>query len=219
MSGKHIRKDLPALPRRMERLPLDSRGYPVPWFVAWVDGKLDFRVVEPAKLATAIGEKVCWSCGEKLGKFHAYVIGPMCAINRVSSEPPSHRDCAEFAARACPFLTRPKACRRESGLADIGAKDPAGISIDRNPGVALIWISQNGRPFRVENGILFNIGDPIEVLWFREGRPARRDEVKESIDSGYPILLRLARKDGPDAFAELERRYQSAMELLPQEFG
>ena len=40
-------KDLPPLPRRFLGLPIDDRGYPVPWFVHWVDGKPDFRLVRP----------------------------------------------------------------------------------------------------------------------------------------------------------------------------
>lgn len=29
-----------------------------------------------------------------------FVVGPMCELNRISGEPPSHRECAEFSA-AC----------------------------------------------------------------------------------------------------------------------
>jgi len=34
-----LRESLPSLPLAMRGLPRDHRGYPVPWFVAWVDGK------------------------------------------------------------------------------------------------------------------------------------------------------------------------------------
>jgi hypothetical protein len=38
-----LRPELTELPLRMRGLPLDERGYPVPWFVAWIDGKPEFR--------------------------------------------------------------------------------------------------------------------------------------------------------------------------------
>jgi hypothetical protein len=47
----------------------------------------------------------------------------------MSAEPPSHRECAEYAVRACPFLTRPLAVRNERGLDGF---EPAGVMIKRN---------------------------------------------------------------------------------------
>ncbi len=83
------RTDLPALPRQIRKLPKDARGYPVPWFVAWFDGKPDFRVVARGKIDTAHLERRCWTCGEPLQKDMTFVIGPMCSINRVSTGPPA----------------------------------------------------------------------------------------------------------------------------------
>src|ERR1041385_2432550 len=103
MESKIYRTDLPELPARLRKLPVE-RGYPVPWFVAFVDGHYDFRVIGPGKIARAVQENRCWICGDTLGSYLCFPIGPMCAINRVTSEPPSHRECAEWSARACPFL-------------------------------------------------------------------------------------------------------------------
>lgn len=64
-------------------------------------------------------------------------------------------------------------------------------------------------------GILFTVGDPVETLWFAEGRPATRDEVLASIDSGLPILRQQAEQDGEDALLELDRLHNQALELLP----
>jgi hypothetical protein len=114
------------VPERIAKLPRDDRGYPVPWFVAWVDGRPDFRVIEGGRIFEALKERRCWVCGEKLGRYLAFVIGPMCAINRITSEPPSHRDCALFAARACPFLTMPRMKRNERAKPE-GYQEPAGF--------------------------------------------------------------------------------------------
>src|SRR5215471_20238556 len=96
------------MPERVAKLPRDEKGRPVPWFVAWPDGKPDFRCVDAPKIYIAYRDQLCWICGEKLGKFLAFPIGPMCAVNHIASEPPSHKDCAIYAAMACPFLATPK---------------------------------------------------------------------------------------------------------------
>ena len=203
-------------PRRITKLPRDKHGRPVPWFVAWIDGVPDFRVIGEAKIPDAVRFKRCWTCGEPLGANVAYLIGPMCAVNRVSAEPPSHADCASYAARYCPFLATPRMRRRETGLPEDYA-DPAGVMISRNPGVALVWATRKVRPFRVGDGVLFNIGEPEWVAWFAEGRAASRAEVLASIESGFPILEAACDKDpDPEASrAELARRYEAALVLVP----
>lgn len=211
-----LRSDLPPLPDHFRKLPIDERGFPVPWFVAWIDGKPDFRVVRPGGVEDAFTHQLCWLCGEKRGKFGAFVIGPMCAVNRVSSEPPSHLSCAKFAAMACPFLTRPMAKRNERDLPD-EHKPAAGVTISRNPGVALVWSSETFEPFKAPGGILFDIGAPTRVMWFAQGRSATRSEILHSIETGLPILREMAEKDGADAVAELEAQIERAMRLVPAE--
>lgn len=211
-----LRKDLPPLPDNMRRLPLDARGYPVPWFVEWVNGVPDFRIIKRAAIGIAHNERRCWICGNKRAHRAAFVIGPMCAVNLVSSEPPSHLDCAEFAARACPFLAIPTAKRREANKPP--HREMAGIGIVRNPGVTLLWITESYKPFRTEigePGILFRIGPPLRVLWFAEGRAATRDEIMASIDTGYPQLMDMAKREGQEAIDELDAAYHSALELVP----
>jgi hypothetical protein len=212
-----LRPDLPPLPPRMKRLDLDHRGFPVPWFVAWIDGNPDFRAIDAPKLGRAVRENRCWVCGDVLGQHKAFVIGPMCAINRVISEPPSHRDCAIFSARACPFLSQPRMRRNEKGLPE-DCVEAGGFHLKRNPGAVCVWITRSFRPFRPQHGndgILFNLGDPIECLWFANGREATRAEVLQSIDSGYPELMAVARKQGTAAVAALERYRIEVMPLLP----
>lgn len=204
----------PEMPARIARLPRDRHDRPVPWFVAWVDDAPDFRVIGPGRLRDAIRFDLCWICGHRRGRNAAFVIGPMCVINRVSAEPGSHLDCAVYAAQACPFLTTPRMRRRDSRLPD-GHADPAGMMIRRNPGVAVVWVSRTARPFPVGDGVLFDVGDPVDVRWYAEGRPATRAEVLESIDTGLPLLLAEAEHDGADAVAALHAQHDRAMALLP----
>lgn len=213
MEAKIYRSDLPEVPKRLRRLPVE-RGYPVPWFAAFVDGHYDFRVIGPNKIAQAVREKRCWTCGDILGVNLCFPIGPMCAINRTISEPPSHFECAEWSARACPFLTQKESERRTSNLpADV--VDAAGCGIKRQPGVILLWVTNSYRIMKVFNGVLFNIGEPIKTIWMREGRIATRAEVLESIESGLPILEDAAKQDGQAGINELERRKHEAYKLLP----
>jgi hypothetical protein len=181
---------LPPLPRRIQRLPRDRRGFPIPWFVATIDGEPDFRVIGRGKLADAVRQKRCWVCGEPLGRKLAFVIGPMCAITRVISEPPSHRDCALFSAHACPFLTQPRMRRNEKDLPE-NRVEPAGYGLSRNPGACCVWITHEYhtvRAHRGNDGILFQLGEPTEVLWFCNGRQATREEIAASMESGLKLL-------------------------------
>lgn len=214
-----LRPDLPPLPERMRHLPIDSRGFPIPFFVHIdEDGTPDFRVVGKGKIRTCVYEKRCWLCGDKLGRYMAFVIGSMCCINRISAEPPCHKECAVFSAQACPFLSRPHMRRRENALPPERV-EAAGNGIDRNPGVVLVWITTGYRASNAQQGnpgVLFELGDPEEVLWFAEGRAATHDEVVASIDSGFPILLNEAKKQGPKAVEQLMDLANASMQYLPE---
>ena len=214
--------NLPPLPPSMAGLPKDQRGYPVPYFVAWFkdgkpsrrgEGEPDFRVVLPHMPMFAFRNQRCWVCGGFLGRRRVYVIGPMCVVNRVTSEPPSHRECAEFAAKACPFLIRPRQKRDKKGLPE--DRIVPGISIDRNPGVVALYEALHAKPFQAGDGVLFRLGEPTRVEFYAYGRIATRAEVQASIESGYPILLAMAEKEGAEAIRELTRMAAAAMCLLP----
>lgn len=206
-----------AVPKRMAALPRDKHDRPVPWFVAWVDGAPDFRVIAPGKIQDALKFGQCWLCGGTLGGWKAFVIGPMCSVNRVSAEPPSHRDCAVYAAMACPFLATPNMVRRENRIPE-GTKNPAGTMLRRNPGVALVWVTKSFTLFRPHGGgVLFEVGSPEEVRWFAEGRTATRAEVMASMESGLSLLHAEAEAESPAAVRELESMYATALKLLPQE--
>lgn len=208
-----LRTDLPPLPERMAKLPLSPKGYPVPWFVQWVDGVPDFRIVEHGKFERAHKHGLCWLCGERLGRYKSFVAGPMCGINRTSSEPPSHLDCARFAAMGCPFLSTPAAVRNERGMEN--TIEPAGVAIKRNPGVAMVWTTTKYDVYRVPNGYLVEMGPPEHVLWYAQGRTATRDEVEASISSGLPVLEQIARDESVAAEKSLEQMINDFEQWLP----
>lgn len=212
------------MPTSIAALPRNKAGYPVPWFVAKVNGDWDFRIVRQQGVQLAVSHHLCWTCGQPLDAgLDAFLIGPMCAVNHVSAEPPSHLACARWAAIACPFLARPEMVRREHGM-PTGHIAPAGVMISRNPGAVAVWAvrRQDWDMFRVgaahgaSSGVLFNIGDaPRRIEWYARGRKATRDEASAALDSGLPLLVEAASVDGPEALHELTRLHQQAIDLLP----
>lgn len=216
-----LRHDIATPPKLMANLPIDKRGYCVPWFVDWINGEPEFRAMDMRKFMAAINERRCWTCGNRLYGEEVFVIGPMCAVNRISSEPPNHRECALYAAINCPFLSKPHMIRREDGLEK---KQPAaGVMIERNPGVTLLWFSRHHRLVDVKgrkgagDGILFQLGRPFRVEWYTQGRAATRTEILESFESGLPTLRRVAETmDGPEGVAVLEDQIVKAMRLIPR---
>jgi hypothetical protein len=216
--------DFGPLPPRIARLPVEQ-GWPVPWFVDWrEDGqgvsRPDFRVVDKRKFFQAIKERRCWVCGDLLGHWLAFPIGPMCSITRTISEPPSHRECAEWSIQNCPFLSNPAMVRRTDNLPD-DAEQAAGAGLTRNPGVMCLWMTRTFETFRVaktqvgNEGTLITVGEPADVTWWCEGRRATRAEVKASVESGFPSLLNVAKLQGKFAVEELGKQTKRAEALWP----
>lgn len=202
-------------PSGIAALPHDKHHRPIPWFVHRDDhGTPDFRVIRRGGVADALRFGLCWVCGRPRGRHAALMVGPMCAINRVSPDPPLHLPCAVYSARVCPFLATPTMRRRDRDLPE-GHRMAEG-AITRNPGCVGVWSSRTWAPIVTPGGdVLLGIGEPTSVSWWSHGRPATRAEVLESIETGLPILREVAERDGPDAVAELERLHQLALPLLP----
>lgn len=200
--------NLETMPAKMRALPVDDRGYPVPWFVDWIDGKPEFRAMDPRKFVRAIRESLCWVCGGKLGISKCFVAGPMCGVNRTSSEPPCHPECARWSAQNCPFLANPRMVRREDELINnhtLRERAP-GMAITRNPGVAMLWFTRSFEVFNDGRGRpLITMGNPVAVEWYAEGRIATRAEVEESIATGLPILEAVARTEAESGAIEALR--------------
>jgi hypothetical protein len=208
--------DLGELPPRIKDLPLDPRGWPIPWFVAYVDGLPDFRVMDREKFFRAIRDRLCWVCGQKLGRWLAFSLGPMCSVSRTISEPPAHRDCAEWSVQHCPFLANPEMVRRHEDL-PTNVDEPAGIAIMRNPGVMALWITRSFEAFRVpgDRMPLLTVGEPDHITWWCHGRQATRAEVQAAVESGLPNLLAVAKKEGAFAVEALGKQVKRAEALWP----
>jgi hypothetical protein len=217
--------DLPPMDSRIASLPRDRRGYPVPAFVEWLrDGKRakagapgaepDFRFSRAEFRNRAFKHSLCWVCGQPLGVHKVYAIGPMCLVNRTTSEPASHRFCATFAATACPFLIRPRQKRNMKGMSEDDRNAP-GTMVERNPGCVCLYETRQAKQFDAGNGWLIRLGKPDRVDWYAEGRQATRAEIMAAIDSGHPLLLGEAMKEGQESVEELGRWMLDALKLVP----
>ena len=187
------KQDLTTLPSRMRNLPVDDRGFVVPWFVDKDrDGKPEFRAMDPRKLVRALNEKRCWVCGDQLGRFITFVAGPMCGVNRTSGEPPAHYECALWSAMNCPWLSNPMAERRvDEGMGYL--QDSRVGAIQRNPGVTMLWVTRDYSVWKPQpNQVLITMGEPERVEFYKERRRATRAEVLASIESGLPHLQNVA---------------------------
>ena len=197
----------PLLPDRIGRLPLDRRGIPVPWFVSWRDGTPYFPVIDREKLKTAWAEELCWVCGEKLGSYRGWVMGPMSVIEGATPEPPSHHECAAFSACHCPHLSTPAAKYNETADPMPGHAPQVNISRIRS-GVVAIWITKGrgAAPFAAGSGTLFKLNPPSRIEWYARGRPANRAEVQDAIALVSPVLRDAA--EAEHRRAEFERRLE-----------
>lgn len=213
-----MRQFVGGVPGRIDALPRDKRGFPVPFFVAWQDGKPLFPVMDPDKMRQALKYEKCWICGQRLGGYKAFVIGPMCCVNRLSSEPPNHFECAKFAVLNCPFMAQPLAKRTTSEggtYKGLPVEKPAGVMIERNPGVSAIWVTKS---FAIENhgGPLWRIGPAHKVSFWSRGRPATRAELEHSVVTGLPFLRKEAARDGAQAMKALDRQIGTFWEMVDE---
>lgn len=201
---------------RFGGLPVDDRlGLPIPWFVHRTVGEpVDFRVADGDKRIRAIKQRLCWCCGEPLGRWKAYLAGPMCLITCASAEPPMHRDCAAEALQICPFLSRPQMKRSPRPHAE--KTTIAGTMIERNPGVTALAVTDAPvATIKVPGGFLVSLPTDWALLQFwREKRMATRAEILESVTTGLPALEESAAAEGPDAMIELTRRIGSTTAMI-----
>lgn len=194
-------------------------GAPIPWFVGLspVTERPDFRCVKAGAVEQALRERRCWICGQverfQRGSVRSFLIGPMCVINRITSEPPSHFRCAVWAAKACPFLATPRRKRRpiDAELEAVTDK-PVGAHEPGNPGGVVIWSTGQWR--RNEHRLI-ELGEPYRIDVFTEGRRATAAEAHALFDDGAARLAKAAALESAAAFAACIVMTDEARRLIP----
>lgn len=122
-----------AIPNFLSHLKVDERGYPIPYFVAWVNGKPDFRMLDSKRQKRCVESHLCSICGKKLFEYFYFITGPIGLSNGTHSDPPAHRDCAEYSLQICPHLFFEKSDRNERGEIYKEARDNNTTGIMNKP--------------------------------------------------------------------------------------
>ncbi|OTP79450.1 hypothetical protein [Caballeronia sordidicola] len=184
---KTYRPGLPTVPPRMRNLPVNCEGYPVPFVCAWIDGEPNFSIADPRKLAACHDQRWCSLCGELLGQYKAFVLDPVAAVTRISTEPPAHIECARFAAAA---LSRAF--------------------------VTLVWVTRGYSLERINGKTVFRIGEPEQTFWYAGGLRATRQEVMDSMQAALPAMYALAHEEGEATVMELDLKVARATRHFPK---
>lgn len=108
----------------------------------------------------------------------------------------------------------------EINAAELAASSPFGLH--RNPGAAGVWVTHTFKVFPAPPGHpLIEMGPPVNVEWYAEGRRATRAEVEASIAGGLPELEAMVDQERPEdrplARAELARAREALAGWLPVE--
>lgn len=157
------------MPARIARLPRTANGYPIPYFVAYINGKPDMKILDAHKQLTCIQYRRCGICGESIGGEVAFISGPIGIANCVVTDPGMHEECAEYAIRVCPFMARPNAKRAADFTYPEGsAKSPG--ALEERPDRTGIAISRAYAGRNAGDGsVLIKFYPPSRVRWFVDG--------------------------------------------------
>lgn len=120
------------IPRLMQHLPLDQRGYPI-FFGAYVDstGTPFFTVNDEYKRYLMIKHDLCSICGKPLLRGRWFCGGPASALHERGCyiDMPMHDDCVHYALAVCPYLAAPN-FGREVGIKKAGQIADAVVVVD-----------------------------------------------------------------------------------------
>lgn len=181
------------VPRYMRGRPIWN-GFYVPYFVTWYKDRRQvhesvagaepsFPTIDKTREALCRRRRYCWICGRQMGTFKCFVMGPLAALQRISSEPPSHRECAVYAVQVCPFMI--------GGYDMVDAPDT--INDDqqvfeemstKNEQLNVIWVCHDYtlQPADPSRGLfIYQMGQPSDVLLYHRGRPATLAQAVERV--------------------------------------
>ncbi len=147
----------------------DERGYPIPYFVKWYNGKPDFRVADGAKQFVCAKRRVCWVCGSKLDHHVAFIGGPIsCTQSYAFSDGPMHRECAEYALIVCPYLAIPASKYRDANLPDCVELPPG--ALEEKPERFGLLVTTSYVAAHHGDGLVFVANSFTELTWWKEGK-------------------------------------------------
>ncbi|GLH30150.1 hypothetical protein WSS15_28000 [Acetobacter pasteurianus] len=170
------------IPSRMLNLRRLNSGLPIPKFATWEGDKPNLTVMNRDFFGTALRNKLCWICGQKMGRFASFVGGPKSTASKCFVEPPMHRDCAEFAMQVCPYLVTGNN-ERKNKLTPLEEKQHRSAGTDPdNPIIFGMSISNDWHFISGEN--CFFLKNVAEVIWWKHGKLASSKEAEKAVLEG-----------------------------------
>jgi hypothetical protein len=115
------------IPEPLRHLPLDPRGFPIPYNVL-VDkkGVAHFKVNDEQKARQCLALGLCHVCGKPYGEDRWLIGGHLSAFHErgAFNDAPVHHLCGEFALQVCPYLayTQYRAADSEDKTKEIAKK-------------------------------------------------------------------------------------------------
>lgn len=103
------------MPKLMRHLPVDARGYPIPWIIFRdASNQPYFAINDSRRVLIAKQHRLCSICGEALQTLPSdnscwLIGGPLSALHENGSynNPALHRLCGIYALKVCPYLALP----------------------------------------------------------------------------------------------------------------
>ncbi len=121
------------IPRFLAHLPVVG-GMPVQYVAAWINGKVDFRVIDVERQIECYQKKLCAICGGKMIAQYWFIGGPESIESGMFTDGPGHRACAEYSTRVCPFLAGKRtehSARPLKGSGDVQVMTIHEVSLNR----------------------------------------------------------------------------------------
>ena len=181
MSGQGERLAIP-VPKQLRTNERDPRGYPIPFIVLRDKmGRPHFTVNDAVKVARCVSKRLCGLCGKRMGEQVHFIGGRRCFTDPRGAfvDPPSHRDCAVYALRVCPFLAAPSYGRRIDGRTIAAGAVPEATALVMNQEMAAdrpdffgLGAAADYRLMPVAPGTAYLVVDRWAAIeYWRHGRP------------------------------------------------
>jgi hypothetical protein len=169
------------IPTLMKRLPLDHRGYPIPFVVQRDDKGLPLFVANNSVAVwKCIKQRLCAICGTRLASRWWFVGGPGSAFhpNGMYFDSGMHGECMRYALQVCPYLATPARSRiNDNTLAKLETRISDALLVDRTHDpkrpplfVAVMCSGQSLEPNDMETPYLRPLRPYQDVEFWRDGQ-------------------------------------------------
>jgi hypothetical protein len=156
------------IPKRLRQLPQGACGSAIPFYLrdhVLSSQQLDVQAIDAHILHRCVLCHLCWICGATLvkGRSVGFPLTINNAVARLTPQPPHHPECAAYAtARAYPLISK-RITQPTVPWPTLLLHPPTAATL------MAVWITRVWQPLETLRGFLFELGDPLRLLWFRDG--------------------------------------------------